>query len=322
MAKGKFVFNPETLNFEKIEFSFKRFIYKAFTHIISSGVTAVVLMFVYLSIFPSPTEKKLREENKELKYNYEVINGKMDQFENILKDIQDRDDNIYRMIFEAEPIPSSVRKAGFGGVNKYAELEEKGNLELVIETGKQLDIILKQLYIQSKSFDQVIDLAKNKEQMLKSIPAIQPISDKELMRFSSGFGYRIHPIYKTMKFHEGVDLTAKVGTKIYATGDGVIKVAQFGRGYGKLVTIDHGYSYESLYGHMSQILVREGQTVKRGDVIGLVGNTGTSSGPHLHYEVRKNGQPINPINFYLNDLTPEEFDEMIEISSRPTQSFD
>lgn len=322
MAKGKFIFNPETLNYEKIEFTFGQKVYKVLTHFLFSGVLAVVLMILYLTIFPSPTEKGLREENKELRLHYEVLNGKLDQFENVLQDIQDRDDNIYRMVFEAEPIPSTVRKAGYGGVNRYAELEQKENMELVVETSKQLDIIFKQLYVQSKSFDDIIDLAKNKEEMLRCIPAIQPISDKDMKRFASGFGYRIHPIYKTKKFHSGVDLTAKIGTKIYATGDGVIKRAQYGRGYGKLVQIDHGYNYETLYGHMSKILVKKGQKVKRGDVIGLVGNTGTSTGPHVHYEVRKNGRAVNPINYYLNDLTPEEFDEIIEVSTRPTQTFD
>lgn len=322
MAKGKFRFNPDTLSYEKIELSLGQKIYKVLTHFTFSAIIAVILMFLYLSIFPSPTEKNLKEENKELRLHYEVMNGKLDQFENILKDIQDRDDNVYRMVFEAEPIPSSVRKAGFGGVNRYTELEQKENMELVVETAKQLDIIFKQLYVQSKSFDQIIQLAKNKEQMLRCIPAIQPLSDKEMKRFASGFGYRIHPIYKTKKFHSGVDLTAKTGTKIHATGDGVVKRAQFGRGYGKLILIDHGYNYETIYGHMSKLLVKVGQKVKRGDVIGLVGNTGTSTGPHLHYEIRKNGKAVNPINYYLNDLSPEEYDEIIEVSSRPTQTFD
>jgi len=322
MTKGKFRFNPATLNYEKIELSLDQKLYKVLTHFIFSIILAVILMFVYLRIFPSPMEKTLRAENKDLRHYYEVVNGKLDLFENILSDIQDRDDNIYRMVFEAEPIPLSVREAGFGGVNRYAELEQKENMELVVETNKQIDKIFKQFYVQSKSFDQIINFAKNKEEMLRCIPAIQPLSDKDMNRIASGYGYRIHPIYKTMKFHSGVDLTAKIGTKIYATGDGVVKRAQFGRGYGKLIQIDHGYNYETLYGHMSKMLVKVGQKIKRGDVIGLVGNTGTSTGPHLHYEVRKNNKAVNPINYYLNDLTPEEYDKIIEVSTRPTQSFD
>lgn len=322
MAKGKYRYNPHTLTYEKIELSFLQKIYKVLTHVTFSAILGVILMFTYLAFFPSPMEKTLLAENKALRINYEILNGKLDQVSNVLSDIQQRDDNIYRMIFEAEPIPNSIRKAGFGGVNRYAELEEKQNMELVVETAKQLDIITKQLYIQSKSFDDVIDMAKNKEQMLRCIPGIIPIATKDLTRFASGFGYRIHPVYKTRKFHKGVDLTSPRGTKIYASGDGVVKRAQFGRGYGKLVEIDHGYTYSSLYGHMSKILVKPGQQVKRGDVIGLVGSTGTSTGPHLHYEVRKNGRPLNPVNYYMNDLTPEEYDEMIEVVSRPTQSFD
>jgi murein DD-endopeptidase MepM/ murein hydrolase activator NlpD len=322
MAKQKFKYNPDTLSFERIELTFLRKFSRVITHFIFSSVMGLVLMFVYFWLFESPLEKQLRTENKELRFNYELLNSRLDQISSVLVDMQDRDDNIYRTIFEAEPIPQSVRMAGFGGVNRYAELEEKPNMEIVLETTRQLDILSKQLYIQSKSFDDVIQLAKSKEDMLRRIPAIQPLHDKDVVRFASGFGMRIHPVYKTRKMHNGVDLTAPTGTKIYATGDGVISNADFSRGYGKRVVIDHGYSYKTLYAHMSRVLVRKGQTVKRGDVIGLVGSTGTSTGPHLHYEVIKNNRPVDPINYYLNDLTPEEYDEMILVSSRPTQSMD
>lgn len=319
--KNKFRFNPETLSFEKVNTTFKQWIVKVFTHLSFSVLLGVVLMFVYLEFFPSPMERTLKEENREMRLHYELLAGKLGQISKVVDDLQYRDDNIYRMIFEAEPIPNSVRKAGFGGVNRYEELEQKPNLDIVLQTTKQLDRLTKQLYIQSKSFDEVIDLAKQKEELLRCIPAIQPISQRGSM-FVSGFGYRIHPIYKTKKMHTGADWSAPQGAKLFATGDGVIEVAEYDKGYGKHVVINHGFSYKTLYGHMSVIKVKRGQKVKRGDVIGLLGSTGLSTGPHIHYEVIKAGRHVDPINYFLNDLTPEEFNEMITISARPNQSFD
>jgi murein DD-endopeptidase MepM/ murein hydrolase activator NlpD len=208
-------------------------------------------------------------------------------------------------------------------VNRYTYLEGYSNSDLVIDTKKRLDKLKKRLYVQSKSFDEVVDLAKNKEKMLAAIPAVQPVPNKNLKRVASGYGYRVHPIYKVRKMHWGMDFSAPTGTEIFATGDGLIsKVVNSRRGYGKHVIIDHGYGYKTLYAHMSSIDVKRGQKVKRGDVIGLVGNTGTSNGPHLHYEVIKDGKKINPANYYFNDLTPEEYDLMIELSSSVNQSFD
>ena len=241
----------------------------------------------------------------------------------MLDDIQQRDDNIYRVIFEADPIPKSIRKAGYGGINRYQDLTGYNNAELVIDITKKIDQITKQLYIQSKSFDDIIDLAKNKADMLASIPAIQPVSNKDLSRMASGYGSRIHPIYKTKKFHAGMDFSAKTGTPIYATGDGkIFKVRKSRRGYGNHVIIDHGFGYKTLYAHMSKYIVRRGEKVKRGDVIGYVGSSGTSVAPHLHYEVHYNGKKINPVNFYYNDLTPDQYEKMLEISSQNNQSFD
>lgn len=322
MAKSKYRYNHETLSYEEVKLTIRQKLFYLLTVLIACAAIGGVLAMVFFSVFESPRERLLKNQLDIYEIEFSKANSKIDQISNVLRDIQDRDNNIYRQIFEAEPIPNSVREAGYGGVNRYEELDEMDNMELVVETAKQIDKLTKQLYVQSKSFDEIISLAKNKEEMLRSIPAIQPLSYTELIRFASGFGYRIHPIYKTRKMHKGIDLTARTGTKIYAAGDGVVTRAQLGRGYGKMVEIDHGYTYSTLYAHMSKILVREGQQIKRGDVIGLVGNTGTSTGPHLHYEVRKNGVPVNPINYYLNDLTPEQYDEMIEISSRPTQSFD
>jgi murein DD-endopeptidase MepM/ murein hydrolase activator NlpD len=243
--------------------------------------------------------------------------------ESVMKDMQNRDDNIYRAIFEAEPIPENIRRAGVGGVNRYSSLEGYNSSDAIIETTYRLDKLAKQMYIQSKSFDEVIELARKKEEMLSSIPAIQPVSNKQLDHIASGFGMRMHPIYKVMKMHTGLDFASAIGTEIYASGDGIVEeVEDKFSGYGRSIVIKHGFGYQTLYAHMSVIKVRRGQKVKRGDVIGLVGNTGTSSGPHLHYEVIKDGQKIDPANFFFNDLTPEEYDLMLEKSSNATQSFD
>ena len=281
------------------------------------------MVIVFFQFFDSPKEKRLKSEIENLVLQYDILSKKMTQIDLVLDDIQHRDDNIYRVIFEADPIPSSIRKAGFGGVNRYKDIRNFSNAELVIEAAKKVDKLSKQLYIQSKSFDEVIDLAKNKADMLASIPAIQPIANKDLGRVASGYGYRIHPIYKTRKLHTGMDFTAPQGTPIYATGDGKIaKVRRSRRGYGNHVIVDHGYGYQTLYAHMTKYIVYRGQKVKRGEIIGYVGSTGTSVAPHLHYEVIKNKRKINPVNYYYNDLSPEEYEKMLEISSQNNQSFD
>ncbi|GAB4260387.1 MAG: M23 family metallopeptidase [Vicingaceae bacterium] len=323
MSKVKYRYNPNTLSYDKIELTFKDKFLRVFSFVVSSFIFGLIIYGVAYVYIDSPKEKKLKQENSQLVTQYELLNHKLENISNVLEDLQQRDDNIYRVIFEAEPIPNEIRKAGFGGVNRYKDLEGYNNSEIVIETAKKLDQITKQLYIQSKSFDEVFKMAKKKEKMLASIPAIQPVSNKDLTRMASGFGYRTDPIYKTTKFHAGMDFTAPTGTPIYATGDGtVIQADAEARGYGNHVRISHGYGYVTLYAHMSKIAVKVGQKVKRGDVIGYVGNTGKSVGPHCHYEVRKNDNPINPVNFYFNDLTPEEYDKMLELSNAPMQSFD
>ena len=235
-----------------------------------------------------------------------------------------RDDNIYRVIFETDPIPSSIRRAGSGGVDQYEHLRQIDNADLLIGTAKKIDELSKAIYIQSKSFDKIEELAKNKIDMLASIPAILPVSlkNKSTHQVTSSFGYRMHPIYKTPKFHAGMDFTGTVGTPIYATGNGVVIESKFDKGYGRHVVIDHGFSYKTLYAHMDKILAKKGQKIKRGDVIGYLGNTGLSTGPHLHYEVRKNNKPIDPINFYFNDLTPDEFELLVETANNTGQSMD
>ena len=323
MAKIKYYYDTKTLSYKRIKLSklekTKRFSYFIF----SSAIIGLIMIVTFFQFFDSPKEKRLINEINHLVNQYEIVDNKMSKIELVLDDIQKRDDNIYRTIFEADPIPTSIRKQGFGGINRYKELEGYSNSKIMIETSTKIDQITKQLYLQSKSFDEIIDLTKDKLSMLASIPAIQPVSNKNLKRMASGYGYRIHPIYKTRKMHAGMDFSAKTGTEIYATGNGTInKVRRSKKGYGNYVEINHGYGYKTLYAHMSKSIVKQGQKVKRGELIGYVGNTGTSVAPHLHYEVIKNGKKIDPVNFYYNDLSTHEYSKMLEISSQNNQSFD
>ena len=323
MAKVKYYYDTKTLSYKRIQLSKLSKVKKLLYFILSSAFLGLIMSIAFFQFFDSPKEKMLNREIKQLISQYEITQKKLQQVEIVLDDIQHRDDNIYRVIFEADPIPKTIRKAGYGGVNRYQNLKGYKNSDLIISTTKKIDQITKQLYIQSKSFDYIITLAENKEKMLASIPAIQPVSNKDLSRMASGYGYRIHPIYKTNKFHAGMDFSAKTGTPIYSTGDGTVyKVRKSKRGYGNHVVINHGFGYKTLYAHMSKYTVKKGQKIKRGDIIGYVGNTGTSVAPHLHYEVHKDGKKINPVNFYYNDLTPAQYEKMLEICSQNNQSFD
>ena len=317
MAKSKFRYNPETVSYERVDSSFTKKIKRLIPHAIGSlffGVALVVLFFYFID---SPKEKELERQKKEILANYQFLNKELDEVKAVLTDIQYRDDNIYRTIFEAEPLSADVRKAGFGGNDNYQNLRLLDSDDIVANTTQRFDIISKQLYIQSKSFDEVANLAKNKDQMLKSIPSILPISSSQIKRVGH-YGMRRHPIYKIWKLHEGTDFTARRGTPIHATGDGIIiKVKSSKRGYGNQILIDHGFGYKTRYAHLYKSLVKEGQKVNRGEVIAEVGNTGLSTGPHLHYEVRKNNRAIDPINFYFEDLTPEQYNEMIKQSMQP-----
>ncbi len=323
MSRTKYRFNTKTLSYEKIERGWRQSLTRVAAFVAASSTFGLIFFFVISNYVDSPKEKLLKRENSYLKAQYDLLSERMNQATSVLADIQRRDDEIYRVIFEAEPISEEVREAGFGGVNRYKKLEGYKNSELVVESAKKIDQISKQLYIQSKSYDEVFKMAKSKEKMIASIPAIQPIPNKNLKRMASGYGMRMHPIHKIWKKHTGMDFSAERGTEIYATGDGkVIHAEKSRRGYGYHIIIDHGYGYQTLYGHMQSFNVRRGQKVSRGEIIGYVGNTGTSVAPHLHYEVIRNGEKINPINFYFNDLSPEEYDQMIEISSQSNQSFD
>lgn len=324
MSKVKYRYNPETLSYDKIEKGYKYYISQSLTYFIFTLVIGTTVFYLYPYFIQSPQEKRVLRENQQLLAQYDVMNKKLDQLELVLEDIEMRDENVYRVIFQADSIPNSIRRAGFGGVNRYEHLESMDNAELVINTSRRLDIVMKQLYVQSTSFDEVIDLAKRKEEMLRSTPAIMPIANRDLKRTASGWGNRIHPVFKTKKFHWGMDFTAPIGTEIYATGEGVIsKITNERRGYGKRIEIDHGFGFTTLYAHMSEFNVKKGQKVKRGDVIGYVGNTGTSTGPHLHYEVHVRGKKQNPQFYYFKeDFTAEEYDRMIQISANSNQTFD
>ncbi|MFB6340539.1 M23 family metallopeptidase [Saccharicrinis sp. FJH2] len=323
MAKAHYHYDPETLSFKKVKKGFKYRLKQILVYLVPSLVFGSVIAYLLWSYADSPQLKSAKQENSRLVMQIDLMNQQMDQFSEILDEVQQRDEGIYRVIFEADPIPSSIRKAGFGGVNRYEHLENMQNAELVISTRKKLDVLTKELYIQTKSFDEIVELARNKEKMLHSIPAIMPISNRDLKRTASGWGYRIHPIEKIRKFHYGMDFTSPIGTDIYATGDGrVVKVIKSRRGYGNYIVIDHGFGYQTLYGHLSGFNVKVGQKITRGHVIGYVGNTGDSTGPHLHYEVHYKNRPVNPKDFYYQDLTPEQYDEMISISTNTGQTFD
>ena len=323
MAKVKYTYDSKTLSYKKIDRSWKvRLKEFALFAFVSMAFGFVFYMAADLW-FESPKERRMKRELDNMVIQYDLMNGKLDQLADVLGDIEKRDDEIYRTIFEAGPIPNEVRTAGFGGANRYKNLEGFNNSELLIDTRKKLDQIAGRAYVQTKSFDDVVEMARDKEQMLAAIPAIQPVANKNLKRMASGYGYRIHPIYKVRKMHWGMDFTAPTGTPIYATGDGKVSTYKRSRsGYGNHIIIDHGYGYKTLYAHMSKVDVRRGQKVKRGDIIGYVGSSGRSTAPHLHYEVIKDGRKINPVNYYFNDLSPEEYEMMLEFSSHSNQSFD
>ena len=323
MSTAKYKYNPGTLSYEREETSLKTKTIKSLGYVTSGVVFGVIFLISFLYFFSSPKEKELIRENEQWHLQFGIINQRIVEMEKVLANIENRDDNIYRIIFEAEPIPAEIRNAGFGGSDRYKGLMGFDNSAEISKTTKHLDKLSKKIYIQSKSLDDVYNMARNKKQMLASIPAIMPIPSKDLTRVASGYGWRIHPVFKVRKMHKGMDFTAPRGTEIRCTGDGkVVAVTASRTGYGKHVVVDHGYGYRTRYAHMSKFNVKIGQNVKRGDILGLVGSTGTSTAPHLHYEVEKNNAKINPVNFYSNDLSPEQYDLMVEISSAANQSFD
>ena len=323
MAKVKYYYDTDTLSYRKIEVKKSDYYKRSII-----GVLAVVLIaffgFIGFSQFlMSPNERSQKRELDNLKLHFEIIEKRLAESSKVLAQLQERDNTIYRVYFEANPIPDEQRKAGFGGVNRYKYIDGFDNSAMIEKVTRELDILSKQMVVQSKSLDEIVVLAKNKKEMLASIPAIQPVANKELKRMASGYGYRIHPIYKTRKFHWGMDFSAPRGTPVYATGNGKIeKVKRSRRGYGNQVKINHGFGYKTFYAHLEKYTVRKNQKVKRGDLIGYVGTSGTSTAPHLHYEVIKGNRKLNPVYFYFSDLTPEEYDRMLELASQENQSLD
>ena len=279
---------------------------------LSLGVGGYFIMLLILGTPESVDD--LREENARLQSQYAVLSQRMDDALEVMDDIRQRDDNLYRVMFMAEPVSDDVRNATYAGTNRYEAISDLDNAELVIATTQKMDVLSRQLYIQSKSFDEVVQFYKNHEDMLRHLPAIQPVSNKDLKRTASGYGYRIHPIYQTRIFHDGMDFTCDIGTPVYATADGVVKNARWERGYGYIVTIDHGYGYETRYAHLKSFNVKRGQKVVRGETIALSGNSGRSTGPHVHYEVLQRGRPVNPANYYFMDLDADQYDEMIRMA--------
>lgn len=323
MPKIKYQFDSKTLTFKKVKLVWREKIRMILAFIIVTGVTAVLLNVTYTSFYKTPKVLMLEEDRALLLSKYDALNDRLKSMDGVIKDIQQRDDYFYRSIFELQPIPQSVREAGFGGANRYSEFEGNENSNVLINTYKKLDVLSKKIYVQSKSFDTVIELAKNKEKMLACIPAIQPLALKDFDRISDYFGTRHDPFTGKIRMHYGMDFTGPEGSDIFATGDGVVVEAGYSfYGYGNRVEIDHGYGYKTIYAHLDKILVDEGQKVKRGDIIGKLGNTGRSTGAHLHYEVRLNNRPVNPINYYFNDMSEKEYELMVEACSKRRNPMD
>jgi murein DD-endopeptidase MepM/ murein hydrolase activator NlpD len=324
MAKQKhYIFNQLTQDFEVLETSKSRTFMRIL--LISLSVLGIAFLFAILlfTFIKSPKEKAQARELEYMKLKYEILNDRLDDLEALMTDMEQRDNNLYRMMFEADPIPSEVRRSGFSDADRYADLYGYMNSDLVVSAARKLDVISSQLYNQSVSYDSLFVMARNKSDMLAHIPAIFPLKETEVKYISSYFGYRPDPIYKIEKFHSGMDFTAALGTEAYATGDGVVyDVERNEWGYGNMVILDHGYGYKTRYAHLLKPAVRKGQKVKRGQVIGYIGATGKATGVHLHYEVLKNDDQIDPINFFYQDLTPDEYDQILEQSTLPTQTMD
>ena len=322
MRKVYYIYNPESRTYDRVYPSFRQRVFNFLKHLFVGMGFGAGSFILLLWIFGSPSEKELRIENSRLLAQYNVLSHRLDEALEVMQGIQQRDDNLYRVVLQADPVADAIRKAGYGGTNRYEELMDMANADLVVNTTQKMDMLYRQLYIQSKSFDEVVELFKDHDEMLNSIPAIQPVSNKNLKYTASGYGMRIDPIYKTAKFHAGMDFSANIGTPVYATGNGVVKKAGWQSGYGKIIIINHGFGYETWYAHLNKYNVRVGQKVVRGEVIGEVGNTGKSTGPHLHYEVHVKGKVVNPVNYYFMDLSAEEYDKMIELAANQGKVFD
>ena len=321
-AKKKYKINPETLAMEQVEHGFRYWVRQTGIYILAGIVIGILFLYLFLTFFPSPREKQLLREKASLESQLEVLNSQVDQMQVVMTDLQQRDDNLYRVLFGAEPIPLSVRQGAQRKIDYYEQLAQMTNSELAADLSLKVDLLEKEIYVQAKSYDEVAQMAKEQEIRMENIPAIQPVMNKDLKRVASGYGMRIDPVYHVRKFHQGMDFTAPTGTEVFATGNAKVEFAGWKQGYGNTVILDHGYGYKTLYAHLYKTLVRKGQKVRRSDIIALVGNTGKSTGPHLHYEVRLNNKPVDPRNYYFYDLSPEEYDQMIQLSNNFGQMLD
>jgi len=325
MSKVKYYYDSENLAYKRIQTRKRKKFGYIVLFLVSSALFGflIFLLLINTSYFETPKDKIQAREIEALALNYKVLNKKLDLMNEVLEAIENRDNNIYRIYFNTTPISEEVRKTGFGGVNRYKDLQGFNNSELMENTTKRVDILTKELVIQSKSLDEIVALAKQKEKLLAAIPAIQPVKNEDLKQMASGYGYRSDPFTKIRKFHYGMDFTARTGTPIYATGDGVIYKADASlSGYGNHIEINHGYGYKTLYAHLSKYKCRPGQRVKRGDIIGYVGSTGRSQAPHLHYEVFKGNERVNPLNFYYGSISAKEYIEISKLANQENQSLD
>ena len=323
MARIKYYYDTETCKYERVRTRKSDIVLNALGFLSLTVMMAVGLLILYDNYFDSPKELILKNEVRELEFYYDKLNKDIEHISQILDNIEQRDDNIYRVVLGAEPIEKSVRDAGIGGADRYADIRKKNisHSDLVIALHEKVDRVRRKLYIESKSQDEVVQLAEKKEKLYASIPAIQPVANKQLIALASGFGLRIHPVYKVKKMHNGIDFAASIGTPIYATADGTVSNIEVRfSGYGKLLEIDHGFGYHTRYAHMHDFAVKKGQQVKRGDLIGYVGNTGLSTAPHLHYEVLINDQRVDPVHYFFNDLTAAEYEKILELASAENQS--
>ena len=325
MAKVKYYYDSENLAYRKIITKTRKKIGVVLLFLVASGLFGFLSFVVLLNTpyFETPKNRLQAREIENLKLRYAILDKKMDEVDNVIGLIEDRDNNLYRVYFNASEIPEEERKSGFKDVNRYKDLEGYDNSQLVANTTKRIDVLRKELAIQSQSLDDILKMAKAKDKLLAAIPAIQPVRNENLKSMASGFGYRTDPFTKARKMHEGMDFTAKIGTPIYATGDGVVERADnTASGYGNHIVIRHGFGYETLYAHLSKYKCRAGQRIKRGDVIGYVGSTGRSEGPHLHYEVHKNGKVVNPLNFYYGNISAVEYVAIAQLANQENQSYD
>jgi murein DD-endopeptidase MepM/ murein hydrolase activator NlpD len=322
MIRKKFQINPNTLELEQVEHGLTYWLRRSGLYILGGIVLGIFFLFLFLTFFPSPREKQLLKEKETLQAQLKMLNHQVDQMQLVMTDLQQRDDNLYRVLFDAEPIPLSIRQGAQRKISYYEQIARMTNNQLAADLTLKVDVLEKELYVQSKSYDEIIEMAKTREVRMENIPAIQPVLNKDLKRVASGYGVRIDPVYHVRKFHQGMDFTAPTGTEIFATGNAKVIFTGWKQGYGNTIILDHGFGYKTVYAHLYKSLVRKGQRVKRYDIIGLVGNTGKSTGPHLHYEVRLNDRPVDPRNYYFYDLSPEEYDQMIQLSNNFGQMLD